>query len=74
MKVVDISKDKEQLNKQLSKIRGKCRRKDFENRIMCNSCNEFATKLVQYQVGDKEQKATRIEKYCQKHFELIIKK
>ena len=28
--------------------------------------------LIRYQVGDKEQKATRIERYCQKHFELII--
>lgn len=28
--------------------------------------------IIQYLVGDKEQRLTRIERYCQKHFELII--
>ena len=28
--------------------------------------------IIEYQVGDLDQKATRIERYCQKHFELII--
>jgi len=51
-------------------------RKDLINKYsdgICDSCNQFATKLVKYQVGDKGQKATRIERYCQKHFEFIIK-
>jgi len=47
--------------------------RELGKRDICDSCYEVATKLVKYQVGDNEQKATRLERYCQKHFELIIK-
>lgn len=57
-KISDISIDK---------LRLKLDKRDF-----CDSCHELATKLVRYQVGDREQKITRLERYCQKHFELII--
>jgi hypothetical protein len=46
----------------------------LDNRDFCGSCHELATKLIKYQVGDREQKVTRIERYCLRHFELIIKK
>ena len=46
--------------------------RELVKRDICDSCFEVATKLVKYQVGDKEQRVTRIERYCQKHFELII--
>lgn len=38
----------------------------------CNSCDNYAVKEFSTQVGDSNQKATRIKRYCQKHFELII--
>lgn len=47
--------------------------RELGKRDICNSCYQVATKLVKYQVGDKEQKAIKIERYCQRHFELIIK-
>ena len=43
------------------------------NRDFCDSCDQMVIKLIITQVGDKEQKGTRLERYCQKHFELIIK-
>jgi hypothetical protein len=58
MKIIDIKIPK---NRQLQK-------RDF-----CDSCYEVATKLIKSQVGDREQKITRLERYCQIHFELIIK-
>jgi hypothetical protein len=47
--------------------------RELNKRDICNSCFQPATKLVKYQVGDSDQKATRLERYCQKHFDLIIK-
>jgi hypothetical protein len=47
--------------------------RQLEKRDFCDSCHEIATKLVKYQVGNSERRATRIERYCHKHFELIIK-
>lgn len=52
---------------------GHVSRKEFIRKHTCNSCDQWATKLIESQVGDSDQKATRIERYCQKHFELIIK-
>jgi hypothetical protein len=66
----------EELGKRLEQVSKGHFRKDLINKYrdgICVSYNQFATKLVKYQVGDKGQKATRIERYCQKHFELIIK-
>jgi hypothetical protein len=47
--------------------------RELVKRDMCDSCYQVAIKLIKYQVGDREQKATRIERYCQKHFEMVIK-
>ncbi|HEY7695955.1 MAG TPA: hypothetical protein VH797_07645 [Nitrososphaeraceae archaeon] len=58
MKIIDI---------EISKDR------QLEKRDFCDSYHEIATKLVKYQAGDSERRATRIERYCHKHFELIIK-
>lgn len=44
------------------------------NRDFCDSCDQMATKLIITQVGDREQRATRLERYCQKHYDLIINK
>jgi hypothetical protein len=41
-------------------------------RDFCDSCHEVANKLVKYQIEDKEQKITRLERYCLKYFQLII--
>lgn len=79
MKIIDINKDKsklEELGKRLEQVSKGHFRKDLINKYsdgICDSCNQFATKLVKYKVGDKGQKATRIERYCVKHFEFIIK-
>jgi hypothetical protein len=58
MKIIDI---------EISKDR------QLEKRDFCDSYHEIATKLVKYQAGDSERRASRIERYCHKHFELIIK-
>jgi hypothetical protein len=79
MKIIDVNKDKsklEELGKRLEQVSKGYFCKDLINKYsdgICDSCNQFVTKLVKYKLGDKGQKATRIERYCQKHFELIIK-
>lgn len=79
-KIVDINTDKEKLEELRKQFPSIGFGKSINNFIrrncdgMCDCCFEFAVKQVKFQVGDKEQKATRIERYCQKHFELIIKK
>jgi hypothetical protein len=72
--IEDIKVNEKELNIHLAQKSGHVNRKEFIRKHTCNSCNQWATKLIEYQVGDKDQKATRIERYCQKHFELIIKK
>lgn len=57
-KISDISIDKNKITS--------------DKRDFCNSCNELETKLIKYQVGDKEQKAIRIERFCLFHIKLII--
>lgn len=47
--------------------------RELKKRDMCDSCFQVATKLIKYQVGDREQKITRIERYCQTHYELMVK-
>lgn len=71
MKIADITPDIEKL-KEFEKL-NKYKRRELMSKYFCNSCDNYATKLIKYQVGDKEQKATRIERYCQRHFQLIIK-
>ena len=71
MKISDIVPDTEQL-KDMDKL-PVSKRKELMRQYFCNSCNNYAVKLIEYQVGDSDQKATRIERYCQKHFDLIIK-
>ena len=71
--IEDIKFSQEDLEQYKGTI-NKYESREYRNRYSCNSCDNIATKLVKYQVGDKEQKATRIERYCQRHYELIIKK
>ena len=70
MKITDITPDTEKL-KEFDKL-SNARRKELTRKFICNSCDQYATKLVTYQIGDKDQKATRIERYCQRHFDMII--
>ena len=78
MKVKDINTDKkerEELQKTLDNTGLASMKKRLVSRYsdgLCNTCDALATKQVSIQAGDKDQKITRIQKYCQKHFELII--
>ena len=38
---------------------------------MCGSCNRLATTQIIYDMSDSQQKATRIERYCDKHLTLL---
>lgn len=79
MKVKDINIDKkkrEELQKTLDNTGSASMKKRLVSRYsdgLCNTCDNLATKQVNIQSGDRDQKITRIQKYCQKHFELIIK-
>ena len=70
MKISDIVPDTEQF-KDMDKL-SVSKQKELMRKFFCNSCDNFAVKLIEYQVGDKEQKATRIERYCQRHYEIIM--
>ncbi|HEU4469206.1 MAG TPA: hypothetical protein VFR61_09260 [Nitrososphaeraceae archaeon] len=71
MKISDIIPDIERL-KEIDKFT-RHKRKELMRQYFCNSCDNYAVKEISTQVGDSDQKATRIERYCQKHFDLIIK-
>ena len=73
MKITNIDIDKKELDILLTQTARHVIRKEFIRKHTCNSCDQWASKLIEYQVGDSDQKAIRIERYCQKHFELIIK-
>lgn len=73
-KIENIEINENELNTQLAQQSGHVMRKEFIRKYTCNSCTQWATKLVKYQTGDFDQKATRLERYCQKHFEMIIKR
>ena len=70
MKISDIVPDNEQLQ-DIDKL-PVSKRKELRREFFCNSCNNYAVKEIRTQVGDSNQKATRIERYCQKHYEIII--
>jgi hypothetical protein len=70
VKISDIIPDIENL-KEIDKF-PKHKQKELMRQYFCNSCDNYAVKEFSTQVGESNQKATRIERYCQKHFELII--
>lgn len=65
MKVFNINKDKTDLDDIGFGINRLHKGTKEQNKV-CNSCDKLAVKEVRYQVGDSNQKATRIERYCQK--------
>ena len=74
MRITDIDVDKEELETQLAQQSGHILRKEFIRKHTCNSCDEWATKQVTYQMGDSNQKITRIERYCLTNFKMIVNK
>lgn len=72
MKVLDINKDKTDLDDIGFGINRLHKRTKEHSTQVCNSCDKLAVKELHYKMGDSDQKITRIERYCQKYFELII--
>jgi len=77
MKVTDIAVDKEQLeelesllSRQENYFTSKYRRHLIKKcgADICSICGNIASKQVSYDVSDNEQKASRIERYCDKCF------
>jgi hypothetical protein len=68
MKITDITPDMEKL-KEFDNLTN-ARRKELTRKFICNSCDQYATKLVTYDIGG----AKVLERYCQKHYDLIINK
>jgi len=82
MKVTDIAVDKEQLeelesllSRQENYFTSKYRRHLIKKYggSLCTVCDNIATKQVSYDVSDNEQKAQKIEKYCDKCFVQILR-
>ena len=69
--IEDIERSEDELEELQSFYISSFRKHYLRNKygaFICNVCDGIAVKRVLYDVSDKEQKASRVERYCEKCF------
>ena len=65
----------QELKSKLKPNMSKDRKREFARRYgvgFCYGCEELASVVLTYDISDKDQKAKRLERYCQDCFDKIV--